>query len=132
MNRLGKFLLLLLGAGARGFIASQSPSSSVFRRRQRSAVGSAKEPELVQEDALYDTPSECYLIYPSEDDTNLEEVPYMVCTNAPEDYAWFHGLEADWLIPADGTSTPLNALECQQTESSRGIPEWECQQRRRP
>ena len=75
-------------------------------------------------ESMYDTPSECYIIYP-EDDAEGQD-PKFVCTNSPEEYAWFNGINANDMIPAEQGTSSLNAMECQETESFRGIPEWEC------
>ena len=72
---------------------------------------------------MYDTPSDCYIIYP-EEDADPDEVPRFVCTNTPGEYAWFNGVDEDAMIPTG--STDLDAFECQETESFRGVPEWEC------
>ena len=74
-------------------------------------------------EAMYDTPSECYIIYPDEEAQDQE--PKFVCTNAPEEYAWFNGINTKDMIPAKERTSSFNAMECQETESYRGIPEWE-------
>lgn len=128
MLRFVNMIIFLLPISAYAFVTSpnlsQRPSSYTM------SLGSTQNLDtVVEHDATYDTPSECYIIYPEEaasDDG--DELPYMVCTNSPEEYAWFHGVDEDLMEPKNA-STPLSAMECEETESSRGVPEWECQLR---
>ena len=94
-------------------------------RPENSALQAASLSELPSvAESMYDTPSECYIIYP-EDDAEDQD-PKFVCTNSPEEYAWFNGINTSDMIPAEQGTSSLNAMECQETESFRGIPEWEC------
>jgi hypothetical protein len=75
--------------------------------------------------SMYDVPTQCYIVNQDLVETEGQE-PEIVCTSAPEDYAWFNGLDVDALVPVDGTSASSEALECAEGASPRGIPEWEC------
>ena len=86
--------------------------------------------------SIYDEPVECFLVEDDSDDNSAP--PRVVCTSQPDEYAWFHGIDRDHLIPTrtidekDAAAASLldnhenAALECVQEESPRGIPEWEC------
>ena len=80
-------------------------------------------------DVDYNMPTQCFIVNQELVDTEGEE-PEIVCTNAPDDYAWFNGLDADAFVPTDGTSE--ESWECVEGESPRGIPEWECHSTLRP
>jgi hypothetical protein len=68
-------------------------------------------------------PTECFIV--NQEAVLLEgELPEVVCTNAPEEYAWFNGIDKKALIPTDTTSE--ENLECVEKASPRGLPEWEC------
>ena len=71
----------------------------------------------------YDVPTQCFIVNQELVEEEGEE-PEIVCTNAPEDYAWFNGLDAEAFVKTDGTSEA--SWECVEEESPRGIPEWEC------
>jgi hypothetical protein len=51
--------------------------------------------------------------------------PRVVCTGNPEEYAWFHGIRSDDMVPTDGIHD--EATQCTYGESPRGCPEWECE-----
>lgn len=92
----------------------------------------------------YAVPTECFLVIDDDDNeqNDTDTQPTVVCTNTPADYAWFHGLDEDALVPldshhdADHSSAVATAslLECTETEDHRGFPSWEClgSQRLRP
>jgi hypothetical protein len=68
-------------------------------------------------------PTECFIV--NQEAVLMEgELPEVVCTNAPEDYAWFNGIDKEALVPTDATSE--ENLECVEKASPRGLPEWEC------
>ena len=50
--------------------------------------------------------------------------PEIVCTQDPDDYAWFNGLDRDAMKPTNGESESF--LECVEGASPKGVPEWEC------
>jgi hypothetical protein len=66
---------------------------------------------------------ECFLVN-DEDVVENGATPGVVCTSAPDEFAWFNGLDPEALVPTDGTNE--DALECVEGASPRGIPEWEC------
>lgn len=111
---------LSLAASAQGFSANPQKRPSVLKA---SALWGDQTATTTTAEAMYDTPSDCYIIYP-EDEAEDQE-PKFVCTNSPEEYAWFNGLDAQDMIPTKA-GTSLNAAECLETESFRGVPEWEC------
>jgi hypothetical protein len=93
---------------------------TTFCSLQSSTTSSMEEQQHIK---MYDLPTQCYIVNQELVETEGEQ-PEIVCTSAPEDYAWFNGLDVEALVPVDGTST--EALECAEGASPRGIPEWEC------
>jgi hypothetical protein len=68
---------------------------------------------------------ECFLVN-DEDVVENGATPGVVCTSAPDEYAWFNGLDPEALLPTDDINE--HALECVEGASPRGIPEWECRE----
>ena len=71
-------------------------------------------------DAGEEEPIECYVV---ED----EDVPIygdVVCTSAPEEFAWFEGVNRNLMKPTDGTD--IDSKECVEGSSPNGTPEWKC------
>jgi hypothetical protein len=70
-----------------------------------------------------DKPVQCFLI--QTDDNSNTVIPQIVCTSNPEEYAWYHGIDEEQMVPTDGMHD--KALQCVEHESPRGVPEWECE-----
>lgn len=98
---------------------------------QRAAMTLRNKPSRITED----DPIECYLIFQDAEDEDGDEIhnrrfplamekQKVVCTSAPDEYAWFNGIDEENMIPLENEI--LGALECVEGASPRGIPEWEC------
>jgi len=70
-----------------------------------------------------ETPIQCFLIQ-TDDDEEDPSPPRVVCTSQAKEYAWFNGIDEDQMVPTDGMYE--DSLECVETESPRGVTEWEC------
>mmetsp|Transcript_70116 Transcript_70116/g.106026 ORF Transcript_70116/g.106026 Transcript_70116/m.106026 type:complete len:148 (+) Transcript_70116:94-537(+) len=138
-------LVLLLVSSARAFqplpmtqhaaSTSSSSTTSLFYNEdpERSNHRVSTSPKNKQHRQSSEPPMECYLV--EEDDEEVDDFesenslayqkPRVVCTTAPDEYAWFNGIDPERLIPTDATET--GALECVEGASPRGIPEWECE-----
>ena len=117
------------GSGPVALSASASSSSAESEKTTKADTATATTTTTCKEDDpaehMYDVPDHCYVIYPPHAHAAKEEPPTVVCTNDPEEFAWFNGLDVEDLIPTDA-GTSEQALECHEGASPRGIPEWEC------
>ena len=116
------------GSGPVALSASASSSSAESEKTTKADTATATTTTSKDDDPaehMYDVPDHCYVIYPPHAHDAKEEPPTVVCTNDPEEFAWFNGLDVEDLIPTDA-GTSEQALECHEGASPRGIPEWEC------
>ena len=86
------------------------------RRRRLQQVEKQEENSNIQ----------CYLV--NYDAVQQEgATPEVYCTSNKEEFAWFHGLDVNDLVPTEILpSLALDFFECAEGASHRGNPEWEC------
>ena len=71
-------------------------------------------------DAGEEEPIECYIV-------KDEDVPIygdVICTSAPEEFAWFEGVNRKLMKPTDGMN--IESEQCVEGSSPNGTPEWKC------
>ena len=51
------------------------------------------------------------------------EIPKVVCTSNPDEYAWFNGIKPDQLVPTEIVHA-ARLESCEEGASPRGVPEW--------
>jgi hypothetical protein len=117
-------------AGGGHGLKTTTTTSSLQSAKTTAATTSISSMQQEQDITMYDVPTQCYIVNQELVETEGEE-PEIVCTSAPQDYAWFNGLDVEALVPVDGT-TSTDALECAEGASPRGIPEWECKKVLKP
>jgi hypothetical protein len=115
-------LFMLFGAASSAFVIPTTPRATttfVLRINQPHASDpAASEGEH---------PIECFVVNDLEIQMGEEEVPLVVCTSEPDEYAWFNGIEREAMRPATEKDAELTT-ECVEGASPRGIEEWECKQ----
>ena len=129
-------LCFLLASSASAFVAPQPASV-------RTSGTSTMLPYSVHDE---DKPIQCFIVYDDDihnmsrkqkkkrrgkndvqADDLLEaletEIPKVVCTSNPDEYAWFNGIKPDRLIPTE-TVHAARLESCEEGSSPRGVPEW--------
>jgi hypothetical protein len=123
-------LFMLSGTATAFFVIPTTPramTTFVSLRIRQPHVSSSSDPASDDGEQQQQHPIECFVVNDLELQMGEDELPLVVCTSEPEEYAWFNGIERDVMRPATEKDAELTT-ECVEGASPRGIEEWECKQ----
>ena len=122
MNASTYSLFLLVVAAAVAFSSAFSVQTPI--RQNPVTLSSAADDSHSRDDL---SEMQCFIVNQDLLDEEMEgHFPEVVCTTAPEEYAWFNGIDAEALVPTDGQVVE-GTVECVEGHSPRGNPVWECE-----
>jgi hypothetical protein len=115
-------LFMLLGTAAAFVIPTTPRATTRFAFALRIHQPHASDPAASEGEQR---PIECFVVNDLEIKMGEEEVPLVVCTSEPDEYAWFNGIDRAAMRPATEKDAELTT-ECVEGASPMGIEEWEC------